>query len=66
MPRPFRVVMNGRTLSAEQVSGLRIALGAIGQVCVTPATLQAPEAVIAIELAKAKSVKHPPGSIFIR
>ncbi|MDU0369815.1 hypothetical protein ACFPAF_05365 [Hymenobacter endophyticus] len=64
--RPFRVVINGRPLSAEQVSDLRIALGAIGQVCVTPATLEAPEAVIALELAKAKSVKHPPGSIFIR
>lgn len=63
---PFQVMINGRPLSTEQMTALRIASGAIGQVCVTPATPEAPAAVIAIELTRAKPVKHPPGSIFIR
>lgn len=64
--QPFRVVLNGRPLSIEQVTALRIASGAIGKVCVTPATSDTSEAILTIQLAEAKPVKHPPGSIFVR
>ncbi|GGG37979.1 hypothetical protein [Hymenobacter glacieicola] len=63
---PFRVVIDGRLLSAEQVATLRMVPEAIGQVRVTPATPAVPEAVVAITLTKAKPVEHPPGTILIR
>lgn len=63
---PFRVTIDGRPLSAEQVATLRIVPEAIWQVHVTPATSAAPEAVVAIELTKAEPIQHPPGTILIR
>jgi hypothetical protein len=65
---PIGVVLNGRKLSAEQSSTLRIAPEAIGQLRITPAVPGASEAIVSIQIVESttNNQRHAPGTIMIR
>ncbi|UOQ52910.1 hypothetical protein [Hymenobacter cellulosivorans] len=65
---PFRVVINGQLLDGAQQKTLRIIPEAVGQLQVIPASATTSQALVTIQLAKAKldTTKRPPGTIMIR